>query len=248
MRNKTTILALAVLLAVGCAKENPTAGEASVTFLVGIQSGEMPTKGVAEVLAGIVPSGSLQLTIRSTTNSQRVYQVTAGQPATIAIDTYQVTGQYTPAAPFICTRGQIYAEPRFSVSTSVAVDGNEDAIAVPVVWDCFAVVRDCSRVASIQATNANASFEELTAWAGNDDYKVAFVTCTSGWDANYALRLLVTPVDGVNYQPTTFRLVTTPVAGSISVRNGYWYEFSPEGVATRSGSLGLTFPEWTEGN
>lgn len=244
---KEIIAILAAAVLIGCTKDQQPQGETTITFAVGgVTSGQM-TKSVTDLLAATLPSGKLALRLKSTTNAMREYTVTAGEAVTIPLDTYQVTGAYTPAASFNCPRGAFYLEPKYSVSSRVEVDGETDTITLPVTWDCFAIIRDNTKVASVLASNASATPQEVTAWAGDGDLRLVYASCISAWDSSMALQLIVTPADAANYQATSWWLSTTDTAGMLQVRNGYWYEFDPEGVETGTGSLDFDFPAWING-
>ena len=240
--------ALAAILA-GCSKMEDgsnTAPTEVVFTLGGVQSGPM-TKSVADLLTASAPSGTINLRLRSTTDNLREYQVQPGQAVQIIPDTYTVNCQYVPQSCFDCVRGKFYLEPRFSVNTEVTITTTTSTYQLPVIWECFAIVKDDTKVASVQASNSNADPAAVNSWNTQGGLSLVYAYCASAWDIAMNLQLTTTPVDETRYQATTWRLTTAWVSGCLMVQNGYWYLFTPDGVQAQNGTLALSYPSWTEG-
>ena len=116
---KTSILAALALIMVACTKAPEEPQMRSVTFTFGnILNGSM-TKGSDDVLEASAPAGPFILRLTSTTNPNRTYRVNAGEPATIAMDSYRVLCDYYPAGAIEVYRGKLYTEPCFTVNTTI---------------------------------------------------------------------------------------------------------------------------------
>lgn len=244
---KPYYIILATLLVVSCAKEPAQPIEVPITIQVGsITSGPL-TKSVAALIDATAPSGQVSLRLQSKTNPNRRYTVTPGTTVSVAIDTYTVTGEYVPQAVFSCWRGAFYKEPRYSVSETLSVTADRDTYTIPAAFSSFALIWDKGAVSRYYIWNASGTPEEPTGWVEDDGLAILYGTCTSGWSRDYPLTILAEPADDVNYEPTTFSLVTASATGCVLVENGKWYQLNPGAVATSSGSLGVTLPDWTEG-
>lgn len=255
MKKICHVAALALLLA-GCAKEEnapiPGASPCTVTLTLGTVASGSLTKGddkVADLLDAHSPSGEVYIRLVSTSDNTRVYDAKPGKEIAIIPDTYKVTGAYSPKSVFDCFRGKFYLEPRFSIDTEITVTPDTDTYALPVSWNCFALVRDKTKVARFQVMDKNVSPADITTWTEDEgDLSLVFVHCTSAWEGDMYFRLTAYPADEQNYQPTSWQLVTKAATGSLLVKDGTWYCFTPEGTTAKNGSFSFTFPAWTAGS
>lgn len=251
---KKTIFALSLVLCLaGCTKEQNTAVEPTackVHFTLGSVSSGPITKGeVPDLLAAHAPSGQVTISLVSLNDNSRSYSAVPGEEITIIPDTYKVTGDYIPASCFDCFRGKFYLEPRFSINTQVTISEEETAYSLPVSWDCFALVKDKTKVAKYRVTDKNITPADVTTWTEDEgDLSLVFVTCSSAWEGDMYFQVKAFPVDETNYQPTTWNLVTKATTGAFLVKNGYWYCFNPEGTTAQNGEFSFSYPSWTEGD
>lgn len=242
---KTSILAALALIMVACTKAPEEPQMRSVTFTFGnILNGSM-TKGSDDVLEASAPAGPFILRLTSTTNPNRTYRVNAGEPATIAMDSYRVLCDYYPAGAIEVYRGKLYTEPCFTVNTTITVT-EEGVVSLPASYDCWALIIDKTK-ASSYAVNTYDSPLTVSNWIMAGDYGVVYFR-PSGWNDTNSTAITVTPVDDINYGPTTYRVSTGSVAGTTKVESGHWYVFNPDAVETSCGELGISFPSWEQGN
>lgn len=249
---RIVLLALAVAALMGCSKETqaPAVKMQDITLGLGnIQTGDLSTKGIPALISASVPSGDITIKLVSTTNANRTYSIKAGQAASVAIDTYTATATYRPTAIYDCWKGYFYAEPCLSVNTSLTIEEGKETYTLPASYDCFALVWDKAMTASYSVWSASGAPEVPSInWVEEEGLALVYVRCKSAWTASSGLIIYANPADDVNYEMTTYNLVTTSAADCVLVENGKWYTFNPGAVATSSGSLSLTFPEWTAGN
>ena len=242
---KTFILAALALILAACTKTTTEPQMRSVTFTFGnIVTGSM-TKGAADVLEASAPAGPFILRLTSTTNPNRTYRVNAGEPATIALDSYRVLCDYYPAGAIDIFRGKLYSEPCFTASATISVT-EDGTISIPATYDCWALIIDKAK-ASSYAVSTSGNPLTISSWKEVGDYGVVYVR-PSGWSDTYSTSLTVIPADDVNYGLTTYRVCTGSVDGTTKVEAGHWYIFNPDAVETSSGEMGITFPSWEEGS
>ena len=107
---------LALALALSCAKETRPVGEKTVNFVVsGVQSGPL-TKGVSDALeATAPPTTGATLVIQSKTVDSRTYTGVVGSPVTLAYDSYEVYGEYTPESFGTQFYSTVYKVPSYSL-------------------------------------------------------------------------------------------------------------------------------------
>ena len=241
MRKTIIFAALAVLAA--CTKETPEE-TCTVTFGFGnIITGTM-TKSATSILEASAPAGPFTVKLTSKTNSRRTYQVSAGEPAVIAVDSYRATCTYIPGGAVEVYRGKVYREPSFYVDTEIQVEG-DGTITLPASYDCWALIIDREKAADYAINNAGTPVS-ITSWSGDEQMGVVYVRPV-GWNDTSTQTLTVTPADDVNYGITSYRIATGQVTGAIQVQRGRWYVFNPDAVETSSGQIGITFPEWEQG-
>ena len=242
---KTSILAALALILAACTKTIPEPQMRSVTFTFGnIVTGTM-TKGAADAIEASAPVGPFELRLTSTTNPNRTYRIEAGEPATIAMDSYRVLCDYYPAGAIDVYRGKLYTEPCFIVNTTVSVT-EDGAIILPAVYDCWALIIDKTKASSYAVTTSTKPLT-ISTWREAGDYGVVYVR-PSGWSDTYSTQVTVTPVDDINYGLTTYDVCTGSVAGATQVEAGHWHIFNPDAVETSSGEIGISFPSWEGGN
>ncbi len=248
MKFRFTLLLLSVLI-LSCAKGETLV---SVRFDVGVESGPitraMPD-GLSEALSATAPSGPYSLTAQSTENSLRSYSVTTGVDVTMAVGPYDVTGKWSGSAISKITGGYLYPSPSWSVSEGVTVTESSTEFSVAAQYTCPAFVFDLSEVDYVEFANG-ADIVTVTSFPGTDAYGVVYPKPDQYWIASKPLWVYVYPKDKVNGETVIYKVITPSAnadAELTQVRNGYWYLLSPGKVDVVSGSLGVSFPEWMEG-
>lgn len=244
MKRLATILLLAALVA--CTKQ--PAPLASVVFSVGgIQTGDIATKGgAAELLAATAPTGFPMLTLTSTTNAARKYTATIGEPVALPLDTYNITGTYSPATTQTLFRSKAMAEPRYKISTTITISEGTTSYTLPATYDCFALIIDYSQAARYDYYDQTTSWTTINAFTDADGYGVAYINVTD-WSGSLTFNMRVYPVETAEHEMAAYVLANKTTSGCTLVENGKWYVFSPNAVSKQSGDLGVTLPEWTAG-
>lgn len=243
MRKTAILFALSAVVA--CAKAEPEERLAPVTFRIGnVITGDIATRSAADVLTASAPAGPFTVKLRSTTNPNRTYSVTAGDEVAVALDTYSATCNYYPAESVRLLRGRLYAEPCFYASATITVNG-DGAFTIPASYDCAALIIDRTKAAAYTVRGAS-DYEAIANWTNAGDFGVVYYY-PPGWSDTSASSLIVTPADDVNFGETTFSYTTAPVAGSVRLQPGKWYIFNPEAVETASGEIGFDYPGWEAG-
>lgn len=241
---KRILFIIAIFALTSCAKEYITAPEsASVTFNVGnITTGTM-TKGVPELLSATAPSGPFSIKLTSTTNASRTYTITTGVATNIILDTYAVLCKYYPSKCTEFFRSKVYLEPCFEIRTEVTITEETTSVNLTASYTCFALAIN-TETTDKYSIYALGTETELTDIATNG---IVYVYVTSAWNSSGSASLYSYPIDTANYETTIYPLCTQATADHVLVENGKWYVFNPNAADAVSGTLGVSFPEWTEG-
>lgn len=245
------IIKTGALIALALSCSNPC-DFVSVCFNVGVESGPitraMPD-GLSDALSETSPTGPFSLTAQSTENSLRSYSVTSGVPETIAVGRYSLTGKGVGGFISKITGGNLYSSPTWSVSEDVTVTESSTEFSLTALYTCPAFVFDLSEVDYVEFSNG-ADIFTLTSFPGTDEYGVVYPKPDQYWLPSKPLWVYVYPKDKVNGETSLYKVIT-PSSGAdaelTQVRNGYWYKFSPGKVDVVSGSIGVSFPEWLDG-
>lgn len=242
MRNY--LILLLAILSIACTKEPQYA---TVTFgLSGVESGSLTkvsSDAVSAALDATAPSGPFALRLVSKSNPLRVYNITTGTPATIAVDSYTVTGSGLGEELAEITGGKLYASPKWSVSCDVDVTSG-GAINVSASFPCVALVIDKSVTDHLEIANGPNMVRNF-AVGGTDAVGVVYIV--GSWIYNKPLYLYSYPVDTVNKEVVCYVLVNGDFDGMVNVQNGRWYNFAPGDIETVSGSFGVTFNGFVAG-
>lgn len=244
------MMAIAILLGACTKHGDGPADTVTVTFaLQGVESGTLTRTDYAALLDAAAPSGDVTINLTSTTNAKRTYQVKAGEPVDLVIDTYVARCEYIPTAVGEAFRAHLYAEPRFSAKKEIAVQEGTTAYTLPAQYDCFALIYPTADVAKVTMMDKNVTPFTVTGWTIADGNALLFVDCTSAWSKDFPLPVTLYPTDTENKEATTFTLVTTAADDCLLVEDGKWYNLAPNGVATGSGNaIDIDFPGWGSGN
>lgn len=243
-KKAVAVVATAATIA-ACAPMQMTTAEREITLsLSGVRTGQMPTKGPLDVLAQTSPTSLPSLTLQSKTVPERRYTITPGVPASVALDSYTVTGTYLPNEEGKVFGGAAYATPPFSVSAEITVTEDVSEYSVGAAYDCFALVLDESTTERYRIRGYAGSMVDLAWMGGKDGFKVVYI---KGEWSFPALSLKALPADPVNYEAASYDLVSDPFASGVLVKCGKWYAFGPDGVQTSEGGIEIGMPGWEAG-
>lgn len=215
--------------------------------LSGVRTGQMLSKGAADVLAQTAPASLPPLTLQSKTVPERRYTVTPGIPAQVAVDSYTVTGSYVPAEEGKVYGGSAHATPPFSVSSEITVTAEVTEYEVAASYDCIALVLDPSTTSAYRLRNYAGAMMDISAWlTGTDGWKVVYL---KGEWTFPGLALTALPANPADFEEADYELFSDPAhaAGGILVQNGRWYAFGPSGVTTSEGGIVVGLPGWEAG-
>ena len=251
-KTKKAVAAVATAAAIAsCSPQgiNPDAPERTIVLrLAGVVTGDISTKtdpsGVFAATAPQMP----QLTLQSKTNPARRYTVTPGLSATVAVDSYAVSGSYLPTEEGQVQGGKVYSRPPFSVAGEINVTEEVSEYEVAAAYDCFALVLDESICEKYRIRGYSGAMIDLSWLFGSGSVKVAYMK--GKWDFP-ALEVVAVPVDAANFESATYRIVNDADyagEGLLLARNGKWYALDPSQVQTTDGSIGVGLPEWEKGN
>ena len=240
------IYILAAVAMTACAK---VPAEVGVTFSLGVPSGVITRatpEGLSDAFTATAPVGPFTLNAVSTENPLRSYSVTTGVPITMAVGPYSVTGSGSGTSIQSVSKGKLMSSPSWSVSQTATVSEDGDEISLSASYTCFALVFDLEEVSKVvfdYETNT-----AIAAFPGNERYAVVYPKPDGSWIASSSLWVYVHPKDEVYGEVALYKIVTNNSDGDfVRVKNGNWYMLSPGRVQVTSGTMGLTFPEWTEG-
>lgn len=214
----------------------------------GVESGAM-TKTLAEdvlvALSASAPTIAPYITLTSTTNPARVYEVRTGQTYTIAVDTYSVSGTGGGSDyAGVYLNGKVYPQSRYVVSDTVTITEGEDSYSLSASYNCFALVFDKTSVSELQVLDGGGkSYLTPSFLGGDENYGVLFFV--GNWTPGQPLRVKAVPVDSVNYEERIYTVAYG--GGNVNVENGYWYLLSPSAIDVTSGGFGVTLPAWGQG-
>lgn len=252
MRKMLCLFASVIAATVACSKQDASpAEEVEVTFNLGVVSGPITragNEGVYESISSTAPSGPFSLSAQSVENSLRSYDITTGVPLSMAVGGYDVTGAWKGRALSQIYRGVLYSEPTWSASKTVTISESGAELSIPAAWTCPALVFDLSEVSKVVFRGASGEVT-LTSFPGTEDYGVVYPKPDGAWGlGDYYLTVTVYPTDEIYGEPRIYKVETSsPDLDYTYVQNGYWYLLSPGKVEVVSGSMGLMFPEWSEG-
>ena len=234
----------------GCRKDSTIGYREVVINIGGVQSGYMTKTDATNVLAllnSTAPTGAPTLSLQSTTNNKRSYEVIPGTPINLPYDTYTVSGRYVPAKKGDTFRGAVYGEPRYSVSSTIEVVPDKGEYEVSAIYECFALVIDWATTKKYTHVGKDMNVADFTLFTGSGDLGVAYIFVSSEW-GDYANKITAYPTDEAEHEATEYRLVTNRNYDGYFVEYGKWYCFAPAAVATESGSLSVKLPEWDSGS
>lgn len=233
----------------GCSKERVSGSREVVINIGGVSSGSMTktdTDNVAALLRATAPTSVPTLSLKSTTNTARSYEVTPGKAINLPYDTYTVTGRHVPAKKGDTFRGVVYNEPRYSVSATIEVVPDKGEYEVSAMYECFAVVIDWATTKKYTLVGKDTNVADFTLFVGSGDLGVAYIFVNSEW-GEIANRVTAYPTDEAEHEATEYRLVTNRNYEGYFMEYGKWYCFAPAAVETESGSLSVKLPEWEAG-
>lgn len=199
-----------------------------VRFEVGVDSGRIAVKSVADVLEETQPSGVVALTLEGVDVDCRAV-VEVGEVVDLKAGRYHVTGKYEPALS-ASSVAFISDEPGYSVDAYVDVVRDGDIYYVDGSYDCFALVMDSEDTAEYLGDGS-----AIYGFAGSGRYQVVYM-----YKEAPEWVLTVVPYEDSEVNGET----EYSMSGH---EKGKWYCYHP-GRAETSGIFGVNLPEWTEGD
>ena len=236
-----------LIIAASCNEITPPTATVCIN-IGGVRSGAI-TKSIDEVgaaLAATAPSATPTLTLQSTEVALRKYTATPGESVTVPVGEYRVTASYQPAVVGDASGNNIYKTPSYKVDETIIVTEGADEYTVTASYDCFALVIDYDECEAYRH-NQYQQMVDFAFFTKTGTVGVAYIGLEYLWGSiNY--RLIVVPKDKVEHEETEYHIVATDGYSGVKVEAGKWYSFSPNGVTTTSGSIGISTPEWVRGN
>lgn len=251
--NKALLFPGVLALAVALASCNPQdlstqfTDTASVVFTLCPDSGELRTKGLAEVLAATLPA-SIELQVQNTATGV-TYTTATGEPINIPVGTYRVTGGNTPEATKNIYGSALYLShvPKVSVDEEVAVVSGVGAYTLTATYGSVALVVVTGETASWTAVANKDGFSIDAVESGI--YKWTFLT--GDLRSDRYVHTYLTPTGGGPQRSFTIvgdASLLSSFSDGLVVENGKWYVLHPSDNATQSGGFSVSFQEWTAGN
>lgn len=253
-------LLLFVLPLSSCMKDNSQQGGgkvAEVSFsIAGVRDGGLGgretkattfTEDLEVLLSQTRPAATPTLSICSTTVPSRKYQAQVGETIPLPLDTYSVTGTCTGIVVEACLAGGMSKTPSYQINQTITVTEESSEFPLTAQFTCFAVVLDTRECTGYRHSYVNASMVDITTWVQNGDTKLVYVTPTAEITSDKPYKIQAIPADPAEYESQTYKLTSSGGAGTLRLSNGKWYCFSPKGVDTASGDIGVDFPEWEQG-
>ena len=240
---RTIISAIAALLLAACA-ELPT--DVTVRFDIGgVQSGPMTKSAVGDAIAATQQYGTPTITLQSKTVASRRVTVTAGQDASVPIDTYTATVDYRPTELMTCIVGPVYATPSYAVDEEVKVIADKDRYTLTARFTCAAFVMNHADVSAYKV-------DDRTGWKtlGFDaasGYEVRYVKLTNPVESMAKTTLRATAVDADAREDAEYEIAWLGYTGEVTLEAGNWYLFPSRAVDMTSGTFGLSFGGFHEG-
>lgn len=246
MKKRLLFLSVLALSLASCTK--PLERMASVRFSLGVENGAIPsTRSVSDALSATLPAGPFSLHLQSEENSLRTYDVSTGEDVSVAVGSYSVSGSGSGEVLVSNNNVSVVSSPAWAVDSGQTVAVSEDGaeIGVSAHYTCPAFVFDLSEVKKV-VLSGNPKQVEVTTFPGSEGYGVVYPV--GNWYSSKPLWMYVYPVDEVLGETALYKFVSGSSSGEyIGVEAGRWYKFSPGKAEVVSGRMGVTFPEWEEG-
>lgn len=229
------ILLFLLLAAVACTK--PATQLVSVRFDYTTESGQFPTKSIADEIMATLPA-SLDLVL--TDAYGKTWNVTTGQEITIPVGTYSITGGYSPDAVQTIASGKYTTlSPIIEVNDSATIVEGTTEYQVTGSYKSFAVCVLPSEVTEWTAVFGGGQ-QEVECDKTSDLW---FIFVTGNLTGGSAFMTKITADTGVFKEYT---LYTNPNdTNGIRAYYGKWYLLHP--FTYQTGTFGLSLPEWESG-
>lgn len=244
------LLALAAAIAPSCNKQDTQTPTpiVSVRFnLGGIESGQFPTKGMADAITATLPA-VLDLTLTNTATGV-TYTTTTGTAVEIPVGTYSVTGGYTPDIVHQVYGATLFIShaPKVAVSEAVEVTEGVAQYTLTAQYQCVALAVPDAEVTKWQGADNNKNGYEID-FLREGAYRWVFLSGEIG-DSRYFVTTLY-PADGTAYR--TYHIVENTrfqinFSDCLVVTPGHWYILRASDSVMQSGSFGVTWPAWSQG-
>lgn len=245
------LAALLMIISSGCTKTEyfPVEYQEITVHVKGIESGSFTKASGSDIMnliESLFPTSGVTFSLSSTSNPDRKYTVGLGESIEVPIDTYNVTAYYRPTSVGNTVKnGYIYKAPRFYVETVISINKGQTKYIVDAIYECWALVIDYTACSKYEHMGYNYSMEDFTYFYTSGDLGIAFIY---GLWTTQAYTIKAYPKEDSGQEPKTYNLVTDKNYTGIFIEYGKWYMFSGSSVDSGSGSIGLNYPGWTEGN
>ena len=242
-RTLLALTALAAAVAPSCTKQDNRPSVPVTITISGYESGQMPTKGIAEEISATLPTRlSLKVTDRSSGQS---FDVTTGMPCRLPVGTYSVAGGNDPELRqgIYGTTRYLSDTPKVVVEDELVVTADRTAYSVTASYRCFVLAVPTDEVKAWSGT-FKAQPGIATTHLEADGLWWTFVVGDFG--ADYPFYTPITLWDGDTLDYAFYTRDIQP--GGILAEYGKWYLLRPSSGSLQTGSLSLTLPAWTAGN
>lgn len=248
-RTLLALLALAAAVAPSCTKQDidTTFSTTAVFTLNGFDTGQFPTRGMAEVIAATLPE-SLELSVQNTATGT-TYTTTTGEPINIPVGTYRVTACNNPASVKEISGSALFLShvPRVRVDAEVEVVAGVGYYPLTAAYESIALAILTSETSGWAGTNSSKQGFEIEAITSGI-YKWTFLT------GDIAGRKFVTTLTPSGCGASrSFTIVGNAellanYSDALLVAPGHWYILHPTDEDMQSGGFSVEFPTWTAGN
>lgn len=236
-------------MVMGCSKEELQ----EIRIGIGdVRSGEIGTKAgsVSEALAATVPTGTVNLVIAGVDVPSRLYYAAQGESVMVPLGRYRVTGQYRPTTLGTVMSNKVWNEPGFDVSGEITVAQGVVEYSVPAEYVCWALVLDRDKCEKyMHRPTWDADWTDVGWMKVVGDYAVMYVGMDNTLTSARPYRLRAVPSDVESQEAADYAVVTEWASSAyVNVEAGKWYRFGARDVTFESGTIGVTLPEWEQGN
>lgn len=232
-------LLLLLPLLVGCAEKMDEI--VSVTFRVG-----GGTKSFPSAIVATLPS-TVDITIKNK-STQATLTTQTGMEVTLPVGEYSVTGYYNPSKKQNVVGTSVYLSdsPCFYIEQDITINKGKEECVLDATYRSWVLAVDSKESASWTMVM---NYEE-TAVDFLVDGDAWWIFCTGDLSGRF-LVTKVFPKSEDGYATATYNLSTSAAYaannGGNLVEPGKWYWLHPSKASTESASMGIRFPEWSDG-
>ena len=234
-------LLLLIPLIVACTRM-PSTEMVEVTFR--LQNG---TKSFPNAIVETLPL-TMELTLTNVKTTERVTAYT-GEPITLPVGEYAVSGYFHPTKVQNVVGTGIFLsyQPSIYIDQNVDINNGETSYILDASFRSWVLAAETGEVSKwtmimdYKETPVEFLIDNTTMW----------IFCTGDASARF-ITTKVYPSDEEHYSTTTFNISTNAAYalnnGGYFVEPGKWYWLHPEEATTSSATMGLRYPNWSEGS